>query len=271
MVVPVSFTSHVSRVSVFSFRSYIFVPHIHNITVSLLLCLRMTRRHRPALLDRVTPRQVHQNCQMSKDRSSINAQVLSRTSDLEKPLNPERPCYSNSLSLMTTPTKISSGQPTTLTSTCSTILSVTGEAASGELTTSTNKLLTLERANRSAPKTNQQSKLTLLERLSDHVQSCQTMRTTSMRKGLISTTAHYHSLSLKIRNTIRKQHYPHLFRKPTLCSRISLETSNEHVRPSSIVTDQFRSFPGRMAQFAQRKRCRPQSHLLQCLHSVLQH
>ena len=242
MVVPVSFTSHVSCVLVFSFRLHIFVPHIHNTTVSLLLCLRMTRHHRPVLLDRVTPCQVHQNCQMSKDRSLINAQVLSRTSDLGKPLNPECPCYSNSLSLMMTPTKISSGQPTTLTSTCSTISSVTGEAMLGELMTSTNKLLTLEPANRSAPKTNQQSKLTLLEHLSDHIQSRQTMRTMSMRKGLILTTAHYRGLSPKIQNTIRKQHYPCLFRKPMLCSRISLKMSNEHVCPSLIVIDQFHSF-----------------------------
>jgi len=89
----------------------------------------------------------------------------------------------------------------------------------------------------------QQSRTALVEHLSDCVHQHQTMKTMTTKKEPTLILTCYRGTNLKTQTSIRQKVCHHPFRKPTLCSRISLAMSNECDLLYSTATDQFCSSP----------------------------
>jgi len=159
------------------------------------LCLRMVKHRRVARPDRVSRRITHQKCLNTKGRSLTAVPASSNTLEQEGFQNPRPPYHSNSASHMTMPMKTFSCQSTSPTLTCSTTSSAIRKATSEELVKSSASLESPQQMSKMSTMDNQQTKPTLLERLSDHALPHQTMEMTSMRKGPTLTMARYHGMS----------------------------------------------------------------------------
>ena len=207
------------------------------------LCLRMAKHRRVAQPDRVSCHITHQKCLNTKGRSLTAVPALSKTLEQEGFQNPKPPYYSNSASHMTMPMKTFSCQSTSPTLMCLTTSSAIRKATSEESVKSSASLESPQWMSKMSTVDNQQMKPTLLERLSNHALPCQTMETTSMRKGPTLTMAHYHGMSQRTQAVSHRKTCPHPFRKPMLSLRISLKTLSERVPPCLTATYPFHSFP----------------------------
>jgi len=210
---------------------------------NLLLCHRMVKRHRVVLQDRVSPQPVQHSCPKTNKTSSTNVPVLSRISELDESQNLRHQSSSSNQSHEMNPTKTSSYLPMNHISTCSTISNATKKVMSEGSMVSTSASQSPCPTSKIMPTVSQQVMPSLLGRLSDRGRLHQKMRTMSTRKELTSTSVSCHGTNSKSQTSTQHRNYPHLYRKPTLCSRISLGTLSMHDRHCSTVTDLSPSFP----------------------------
>jgi hypothetical protein len=208
-----------------------------------LLCCRMVKHYRAALSERLSPRPIRRKYLKPKDKWLKSAPALSKTSGPENFPNRKLPYCSSKPFPSKTRMKTSSYPHMDHTSTCSTILSATNEEMSRELMSSTSKLQDSQQKDETVTILTSQSKVPLLNRLSDRDPHCQTMKMADMSEELALTSTPCLGARPKTRTVSYHRTYPRHFKKPMLCSRISLAMSNEPDLHSSTVTNQFRNSP----------------------------
>ena len=209
---------------------------------NLLLCHRMVNHRRAVLQDRVSPRPVQCSCPKTSKTSSTNAPVLSRISKLDESQNLRCQSSSSNQSHGMNPAKTNSYLPMNRILTCSTISNATKKVMSEGLMVSTSASQSPCPTSKITPTVSQQVTPSLLGRLSNRGRLCQKMRTMSTKKELTSTSVSCHGMNSKSQISTQCQNYPHLYRKPMLCSRISLSvtTSTDSVFTDLISNSRFK-------------------------------
>ena len=139
--------------------------------------------------------------------------------------------------------KTSSYLPMNRISTCSTISNATKKVMSEGSMVSTSASQSPCPMSKITPTISQQVMPSLLGCLSNCGRLRQKMRTMSTRKELTSTSVSCHGTNSKSQTSTQRRNYPHLYRKPMLCSRISLRTLSARDRHCSTITDLSSSFP----------------------------
>ena len=202
------------------------------------------RLSQAALPGQVTTRPNHKKHPRTGGRLWTSAPVIFKSSGQVESLNLR--CHSNfnrPSHMMAQMRMPPSCRPMSPTSTCWTISNATNEVAlRGSTAFSNDSDLQAPRQGRLAspvtPLNSQGKKPLLLERLSDLTLQQQMKKTRSMKEGPVSTLTHCHNMKLRGLATKPWQTYHLPYRKPALCSRISLTTLSEPGLPYSTAASQ---------------------------------